>query len=97
MTWPEAIYHIIVEGGGGLLCAIVILALLTNFWEMVFDRRVIVKTRLPDAVVSDLRNLATEMRGYVASGDLRPFSVVAWAVRIERMLPVEEEDEEDDE
>lgn len=42
MTWPEAVYKIIIDGGGGLLTAIVLLALWTDFWEDLFkflDRR----------------------------------------------------------
>ncbi len=38
MNWPEAIYKIVVEGGSGLLIAIVLLAMFTNFFRDMFNR-----------------------------------------------------------
>jgi hypothetical protein len=37
MTWAEATYKIVTEGGGGLLLAIIALALFTDFWENLFS------------------------------------------------------------
>lgn len=37
MTWAEAIYRIVTEGGGGLLFAVFLLAFLTDFWPQLFN------------------------------------------------------------
>ena len=63
MTWPEAIYKIIIDGGGGILTAVVLLALFSNFWDNVFGRtpeRVTVE-KIPSQVIGDLMGIAGEM------------------------------------
>lgn len=48
MTWPEAFYKVVTEGGGALVSVAVLLYLFTGFWETMFCRP---KKDLPDRVV----------------------------------------------
>lgn len=105
MTWPEAIYKIIIEGGTGLLTAIVLLAVFTDFWEYVFNRKVIeteveVEVEvLPEQFVSYLRRMASEMTEMSGSDQVTlPSSIMmrAWSKRIEDAIADAEQEFEDD-
>jgi hypothetical protein len=65
MTWPDATYKIVVEGGGSLLGVIFVLAVWTDFWENLFNRgRTVIKEVevLPDDLVETLEEVIVDLR-----------------------------------
>jgi hypothetical protein len=82
MTWPEAMYKIIVEGGGGLVTIVIILALFTDFWENLFGSRIRRVEVLPEDFLNELSEVVVEMRTSARAGEHNATKVIAWAKRI---------------
>lgn len=80
MTWPEATYKIIVEGGGGLLTAIFFLAWWTDFFENIFGRTVVRRVEVfPENLVVDLTEVVRQMRQSVL--DNKPYAINAQVLK----------------
>jgi hypothetical protein len=91
MTWAEAIYKIIIEGGGGLLTAIVILAAFTSFFETVFGYREPEAVEVfPESAKSVLTEVIVEMRAAAREGKHNSNMLADWATRITEVIEEEE-------
>lgn len=96
MTWPEAVYKIIAEGGGALFTAAVVLYFFTGFWESLFS--ILKRDELSSSSAVALRRVSDEMRGYAAGETVSVYhrqKLTTWARVIEKVA-CNEYDEEDD-
>jgi len=86
MTWPEAIYKIIVEGGGGLLTAIVLVAMFTDFFEGLFGSKTVYE--IPEETLEILRDLANEMKEFIPDSKPHVYrsTICSWAAALDRII-----------